>query len=251
MLIRICLVVAIIAGLVALGLSHLNVREKIIELRDDRDLKTRERDEARADLQKTREELATTKEELDRTKIELDTTKTQLAQTERQRDEAQGRATKLTTDLKRVTTERNQLKETVDGFTALGMPTVEAAQGKMTELKQTKEERDVIEAEKRIVERANEKLRYELAQLIGEKYEVVLPAGLRGKIVSVDPKYQFVVLDIGVDQGVIEHGKLLINRNGKLVGRVQVTQVLPSQSIANIMPDWKQGEPIEGDEVIY
>ena len=72
-----------------------------------------------------------------------------------------------------------------------------------------------------------------------------------GKIVAVDPRYDFVVLDVGGNQGVVENGRLLVNRDGKLVAKVRVTKVEPNRSIANIMPDWKQAEIMEGDQVLY
>jgi hypothetical protein len=78
-----------------------------------------------------------------------------------------------------------------------------------------------------------------------------LPDGLKGSIVQVDPKYEFVVLNIGENQGVKRRGEMLINRNGRLIGKVQIVSVLPDKSVANLMPAWKQDEPFEGDEVLY
>ena len=65
----------------------------------------------------------------------------------------------------------------------------------------------------------------------------------------VDPKFDFVVLDIGEDQGVIPDGEMLVSREGKLVAKVVVRSVEKNRCIANILPGWKLGEVIEGDEV--
>ena len=78
---------------------------------------------------------------------------------------------------------------------------------------------------------------------------IKLPADLKGKILVVDPKWDFVVLNIGEDQGVIQDGELLVSRDGKLVAKVIVRSVEKDRSIANIVPGWKLGEVIEGDEV--
>ena len=91
-----------------------------------------------------------------------------------------------------------------------------------------------------------ERLRY----YEGEITKVQLPAGLKGRVLAVDPKYEFVVLNIGQDDGVLERGEMLVNRSGKLVAKVQILSVQQSQSVANILPDWKQAEVMEGDEVI-
>jgi cell shape-determining protein MreC len=79
----------------------------------------------------------------------------------------------------------------------------------------------------------------------------VLPAGTKGEIVAVDPKFDFVVLNIGANQGVLPNAKLLVNRNGKLIAKVKITSVEPTRSIANVLSDWKQDELSEGDQVFY
>ena len=76
---------------------------------------------------------------------------------------------------------------------------------------------------------------------------MTLPADLKGKVVEVDPKWEFVVLNIGEDQGVLEEGELLISRDSKLVAKVIVRTVYKKSCIANIVPDWKLGEVFEGD----
>ncbi len=69
-----------------------------------------------------------------------------------------------------------------------------------------------------------------------------LPEGLKGKVMVVDPKYDFVLLDIGQRQGVLEDGQMLVNRNGRLVAKVKIKSVQADYCIANVMPGWKLGE---------
>jgi len=79
---------------------------------------------------------------------------------------------------------------------------------------------------------------------------VKLPAGLVGTVVVTDPKWDFVVLNVGEDQGVLDHGELLVSRDGKLVAKIKITSVQKNQSIANVEPGSKLGEVLEGDKVI-
>ena len=81
------------------------------------------------------------------------------------------------------------------------------------------------------------------------EHYVKLRADLKGKVVVVDPKWDFVVLDIGDEQGAIEDGEMLVSREGKLVAKVVIRTVQKGRSIANIVPGWKLGELIEGDDV--
>ena len=90
----------------------------------------------------------------------------------------------------------------------------------------------------------------ELDLLTGKKTKVDLPIALKGKIIAVDPKYEFVVLNIGLDDGVLARGEMLVNRSGKLVAKVRILTAEPHRSVANVLPDWKQGEIMEGDMVL-
>ena len=51
-------------------------------------------------------------------------------------------------------------------------------------------------------------------------------------------------------QGVVERGELLVNRDGKLVAKLRVTGVEPKRCIANVLPEWKQADVMEGDAVL-
>jgi cell shape-determining protein MreC len=78
---------------------------------------------------------------------------------------------------------------------------------------------------------------------------VTLRPDLHGKILQVDPKWDFVVLNIGEDQGVVSDGELLVSRGGKLVAKVIVRSVQKDSCIANLVTGWKIGDMFEGDEV--
>jgi hypothetical protein len=66
----------------------------------------------------------------------------------------------------------------------------------------------------------------------------------------VDPKWEFVVLNFGEEQGAKRDGELLVSRNGKLVAKVVIRGIEKDRSIANVLPDWSFGEVSEGDVVI-
>jgi hypothetical protein len=88
-----------------------------------------------------------------------------------------------------------------------------------------------------------------------QKYEgdsdhfVKLRSNLKGTILVVDPKWDFVVLSIGADDDAVEDGEMLVSRDGKLVAKVIIRSVQKNRCIANIVPGWKLGEVIEGDVV--
>ena len=53
-----------------------------------------------------------------------------------------------------------------------------------------------------------------------------------------------------IDQGVLPRGEMLVNRSGKLVAKIRILTADPHRSVANVLPDWKQGEIMEGDVVL-
>jgi negative regulator of sigma E activity len=77
-----------------------------------------------------------------------------------------------------------------------------------------------------------------------------LPPGLKGQIVAVDPKYSFVILNMGEDKKLLVNGIMLVARDGKLIAKVQIARVDKTQSVANILPAWRRSDVMEGDEVI-
>jgi len=114
-------------------------------------------------------------------------------------------------------------------------------------------ERDNFIAENAILLGRIEKLSVELSRYTGTSVKVSLPPDLAGKVAAVDAQYDFVVLDVGEDQGVREHGEVLVGRgagaDAQLVGRLRILSVEKSRSIANIMPAYKNGEIQTGDYV--
>lgn len=81
----------------------------------------------------------------------------------------------------------------------------------------------------------------------------VMRVGLEGKILAVNPSWNFVVISLGDRNGVVNNSELLINRGGQLIGKVRVTSVEPSTSIADIVVNSvRSGLSVQpGDKVIY
>jgi hypothetical protein len=44
---------------------------------------------------------------------------------------------------------------------------------------------------------------------------------------------------------------MMVDRDGKLLGKVRIKSVSKDRCVANIMAGWKNGEVMEGDEVLY
>ena len=81
----------------------------------------------------------------------------------------------------------------------------------------------------------------------------VLMQGLQGRVLAVDRNWNFVVLNLGDQKGVVNNSTMIVQRGGELVGRVKITSVEPSQSIADIIPNSvPPGVTVQaGDTVVF
>ena len=80
-----------------------------------------------------------------------------------------------------------------------------------------------------------------------------LKPGLEGRILVVNPNWNFVVLNIGDRQGVVSGASMIVKRGGAAIGKVKITSVEPSTSIADVQPGTVgKGFAIQpGDVVIF
>ena len=67
---------------------------------------------------------------------------------------------------------------------------------------------------------------------------------------TIDPELTRPDRHIGLDDGVLTRGEMLVNRSGKLVAKVRILTAEPHRCVANVLTDWKQGEIMEGDIVL-
>lgn len=77
--------------------------------------------------------------------------------------------------------------------------------------------------------------------------------GLQGTVLAVNQAWNFVVLSIGDRQGVVNNAEMLVQRGSQLLGKVRVTSVEPSTSIADIIVRTvpRGFSVMPGDTVIY
>jgi len=249
MLIRISLIVAIVAALAVGALNIFQVRDKINTLITQRDTFHTERDQARTQLASTQRELSKTKDDLAQTQQELTNTMTQLTTAEADLKVQTTRANDLSDKLAKATQTLDDTQAKLEAYTLTGFSAQQVLSLSKT-LKSAQAELEAVREENGVLQRTVSRLNNQLAQLIGiTNYVVTLRADLKGKIIAVDPKWNFVVLNIGGDQGVLDDGEMLVSRDGKLVAKVIVRSVQKDRSIANIVPGWQLGDVIEGDVV--
>jgi cell shape-determining protein MreC len=245
---RIFLIIALVAGLAAIGIDYVvygKLTQAITE-RDDYNSKwkdeTKAKNDALAKLKKTGEELTATK--------------TKLTQTESDLTAANAKVTDLTTqntdlaaNLDKTKGERDAAQQELDKWRQLSV-TPEQVKGIIADLAKLHIDYNGQVATNKLLARDRDDWKKRYQDIAGANEQVLEPPGLVGKILDVDPKYGFVVLNIGSDNGVIERGDMIIDNNGRYVGKVHIVSVGKNTSIANILPDWTRGEINEDSRVI-
>ena len=203
----------------------------------------------------TQAELAQTNKVLVKTQGDLKQTQQDLADTQADRDKAvanllvqQKRADQIADKLAKTTQERDDAQNDLAAYKITGL-TADQVVKLNRALKDTQDLVQVGRQEYAVLQHDRDRIFTRLQLYEGTNTVVYLPPALKGKIMVVDPKWDFVVLNIGDDQGVKQNGELLVSRDGKLVAKVIVRTLEKDRAIANIVPGWKLGDVIEGDEV--
>lgn len=249
MLIRISLIVAILAGLAAGTINFIKVKQVITDTRAERDKWHGQYDQTFAELNKTKKELASTKTALDQTKTALDQTKKDLATVTATAADLKKQAATLQDNLTKAESQLTDANITLEQYKA-AFPTPQQALSVSKDMKALQDRVAVIEDEKKVLQRQLTRVNNELLTYKEPDRHIPLPVTLVGKILVADPKWDFVVLNCGEEQGALLNGEMLVNRDGKLVAKIKITSVQKDRSIANVLPGWKLGEVLEGDQVI-
>jgi DNA-binding protein H-NS len=251
MLRRILTIVAILASIGVVVICQVKLREHVQGIIDQRENNAKEREQQRARAEKSEKGHRETSNTLTRvtgsllsTSNELESTKGTLSQVTSARDKA-------TQDLEKARENEKAARDALARWDGLGVKP-EQVTAMRDELGKAKETISAQLVEASILNKTITRLTNELNKYIDpENYVVQLPRGLKGQVLVVDPRWEFVVLDVGEKQGVLKDGIMLVHRNSKLVGKVKITSVLADRSIANVMPGWKADDVKEGDQVLF
>jgi hypothetical protein len=250
MLLRISLILAILAGIGTIAVTHVKTREHLKVIIEAREKNAKDRDTATARYKKAENNLASTSNLLNQTKSTLAKTEEELTGTKQQLATVQDNLNKTKADLAKAGEDKKVMQAELTKWESLGVKP-EQVRDMIADLKKKDDAIAALGAEKVILDRLVKKLDNRIKLILGEEYVVELPAGTKGNIVAVDPKWNFVVLDLGAEKGILEGAVLMVHRNSQLVGKVRINEVLPNRSIASLLPGWKLGDIEEGDQVLY
>jgi len=226
--------------------------------------------ETTKDLLVTNVTLAKTEKDLSETKKKLRETEENLAAMTADRDQWRTKAEQLESDLGKA---RAQIEELNAQITAKDGEIANLKAENETKTKRLAElEGDIAGTGGKLAELNNElqATKTELENVKGiltiaqdkvsnlskekeDRQKRVMRNGVEGKILAVNPAWNFVVLNLGDKNGLASNIEMLIKRGGQMIGKVRVTSVEPSTAVADIVANSvPPGFSIQpGDHVIY
>jgi len=202
----------------------------------------------------------TTNDDLTSTKGTLKSTEENLTEQKAKNQELTLQADKLSKDL---ATTQGDLESTNSKLkiTAEQLQTIEdGLKGKkpdelFQEINDLSEKIKVAEGEQKMLSAAKEKTETELKKL-REQVEMTKPGGsktmsLSGRILAVNPTWNFVILDLGKNDRIVEGLTMVIYRGEKMIGKIKTVTVDAQTSVADVLPGTPATAIEVGDQVVY
>ncbi len=191
------------------------------------------------------EELFNTHDDLKKTTDELTDTRLQLAQTRQELADARAEVARLTLRLEEKQAELARANQQIADLEQQVAGLEENIQGLNAQIAKLGDEKRDMKDE--IIRLEQIVARYERDDP-GTPRNV--PVGLAGRVLVVNPEWNFVVLDIGSQVGLAPNAEMLVHRADRFLGKVRVSDVKDNMAIADIAVDWQRA-PIEPGDVVF
>ena len=187
--------------------------------------------DTKTDLENTRQDLENTRAELESTKAQLEDARTQIVQlneTIRAKDQELEEKSNVIAGLE---DEKASLTAQVADLNA-------QIAGLQDQLAQLEEDKSVLEVQ---LEKCDKELHK----------EITMKPGTTGTIVYANKDWNFVVIDIGSNDGVQATAEMIVHRGDDMVGKIKISAVRDNVSIAEVLPDYQKATVKEGDHVLF
>ena len=183
------------------------------------------------DLENTRQDLENTRAELESTKAQLEDARTQIVQlneTIRAKDQELVEKSNLIAGLE---DEKSSLEAQVADLNT-------QIAGLQDQVAQLEEDKSVLEVQ---LEKCDKELHK----------EITMKPGTTGTIVYANKDWNFVVIDIGSNEGVQSTAEMIVHRGDEMIGKIRISAVRDDVAIAEVLTDYQKATVKEGDNVLY
>ncbi len=196
----------------------------------------------------TYEEIQNTKKDLETAKADLGKAKDEAASAKKELADAQTKITELNDTMDKKDAELAQAKSKADQLEQDKTALQTQIDDLNNQLVKSEDQIKDLQGQVATLDKIIKDMEVEKGTRV-----VHMPSGLSGHVAVVNPDWNFVVLDIGSDAGVVANAEMMVHRADKLIGRVRISSVQKNLAIAEIMSDWRvnQERIHEGDNVLF
>lgn len=256
---KILVLAAVVFSLAAAALGYLNrghllqARQEVVQYKDQSAANAKKAEKSAADLKAANEKMAIISSDSDKNASELmaarsEKEKAVSAQADLQKQLADKDAT--------IAQQKTDMAAKDARIAELDAKASKAApQGDSTsvDLKKLLEEKEILTASLQTKLKDQESQLAALKEREALRKSKAMKPGLTGRVLAVNSSWNFVVISLGDRNGVVNGAEMLVSRGNQLLGKVRITSVEPSTSIADIVSNSLRGgltiQP--GDNVIY
>jgi len=173
----------------------------------------------------------------------VDNLNTQLAAAQKTADDANTALTQAKADSDKA---KQALQHVTD---VLGGKTPEEVQAA---IQQAQSDLTTAQSQQKILEdeyQAAQKQVADLTDSFNREKTATMPPGISGKVTFVNRAWNFVVLNVGLSNGIVPNGELIVYRGRDFLGKLKVTSAESNTCVADILPSAK-GDIQVGDDVL-
>ena len=248
LLLRVCLVLAILAGIGVIIVSQVVLKPQVQTIIENRTTYSNNWQRAEGEKKKLNRELTDTQTKLKSTEKNLEETKSALVSVQDELKKEQDKSKGLAMTIEKLRADLKVASDKLAAWEALGL-SVDQIATVIRERDKFKKDNEALAEESKLFKKKADQLQVRIDEILGKDEDPPIPSSARGTVLVVDPKWDFLVLDVGSKLGLKDRGVLLVSRNGTLIAKIRVMNVQADRSIANILPGWKLKDVMEGDQV--
>jgi len=254
---KVLLIISLVITLLSAGLGIVN-KSKLSQAKGDLDQANSSLAKKDDDLKKATASLKTATDNLKAATDDKNQATAQLASAQSDLEAAKKQVTDLTTEktnlsgqVTQLTADKEDLQKKYDDLSKTQPGP--ATGGDTAQLQAQVQELQTMNAQLQKTADAAQAEAADLKKKDQDRLAHSLRKGVEGRVLAVNPAWNFVILSLGDKSGLSSNTELLVKRGTQLVGKVRVTSVDPSTSVADIVSNnATQGATISpGDHVIY
>jgi myosin heavy subunit len=256
---KVLVIVVVALSLAAAALGYMN-RSKLLETKaesarfqDESSANAKKAEKTASELKAANEKLAIAGTEAERTASELMEARSQVSKTTSTLTDVQKQVADKDSALAQqksdIEAKDARITELESKVNTPAQPTSDPT----VELKKELEEKDILTTGLQTKLKDQESQLSTLREKEAQRRSKLMRSGLEGRILAVNSSWNFVVLSLGDRNGVVSNAEMIIKRGTQRIGKVRITSVEPSTSIADIVANSiSAGLTIQpGDTVIY